>query len=113
MLNFIYSNLSVFIAELYCLAIELPFHSNPHIKLTTTPCIMNSPPQKYFVTNTKNLTVPPPAFDAQHLRVEAGGRILSFLNKSGHVLQEQIMHVLLIHISELDAGTLRSLEVGR
>ena len=52
-------------------------------------------------------------FDAQHLRVEAGGRILSFLNKSGHVLQEQIMHVLLIHISELDAGTLRSLEVGR
>jgi len=39
------------------------------------------------------------------VRVEAGGGGLAFLNKSGHVLEEEIVHVLLVHVLQLDGGT--------
>jgi len=38
------------------------------------------------------------------VRVEAGRWVLGFLDETGHVLQEQVVHVLLVHVAQLDAG---------
>ena len=38
-----------------------------------------------------------------HLRVEARGGVLGLLNEAGHVFEEEVVHVLLVHVPQLDA----------
>ena len=38
-----------------------------------------------------------------HLRVEARGGVLGLLNEPGHVFEEEVVHVLLVHVPQLDA----------
>ena len=39
-----------------------------------------------------------------YLRVESRSRIFDFLNESGHVLEEEIVKVFLLHVLELEDG---------
>ena len=38
-----------------------------------------------------------------HLRVEARGGVLGLLYEAGHVFEEEVVHVLLVHVPQLDA----------
>ena len=38
-----------------------------------------------------------------HLRIQAGGGVLGLLNEAGHVFEEEVVHVLLVHVPQLDA----------
>ena len=39
-----------------------------------------------------------------YLRVESRSRSFDFLNESGHVLEEEIVKMLLLHVPELEGG---------
>ena len=36
-----------------------------------------------------------------HSRVEAGAGVLGLLYEAGHVLEEEVVHVLLVHVAQL------------
>ena len=46
------------------------------------------------------------------LRVGARRGVLDLLDEAGHVLQEQVVHVLLVHVAELHDGAGRLLLLG-
>ena len=39
-----------------------------------------------------------------HLRVHDGRRVLGLLDEPGHVLQEEVVHALLVHLAQLQAS---------
>ena len=48
-------------------------------------------------------------FQSHHyLRVESGSRVLNLLDQSGHVLQEEIVEVLLLHVLQFEGLFLAS-----
>ena len=49
-----------------------------------------------------NLTACPPSHSA--LRVGAGGGVLDLLDEAGHVFEEEVVHILLVHVAELHHG---------
>ena len=41
------------------------------------------------------------AASVAHSRVEAGAGVLGLLYQAGHVLEEEVVHVLLVHVAQL------------
>ena len=41
------------------------------------------------------------ADSVSHSRVEAGAGVLGLLYEAGHVLEEEVVHVLLVHVAQL------------
>ena len=41
------------------------------------------------------------AASVAHSRVEAGAGVLGLLYEAGHVLEEEVVHVLLVHVAQL------------
>lgn len=40
----------------------------------------------------------------RHLRVEPGSGVLHLLDQAGHVLEEEVVQVLLLHVLQLELG---------
>ena len=49
----------------------------------------------------RNFCVTVIAESVAHSRVEAGAGVLGLLYEAGHVLEEEVVHVLLVHVAQL------------
>ena len=45
-----------------------------------------------------------PLLESCYSRVEAGSGVLHFLNQARHVLEEEVVQVLLLHVLQLELG---------
>ena len=62
----------------------------PHLLFLITQIILTNEPQIINIFN--------------FLRVESRSRILDLLDQTGHVLEEEVVQVLLLHVLQLEDG---------
>ena len=65
---------------------------------------MVNKPDVSDVRKLKSIVVASDIASCLNLRVQSGCRVLNLLDQAGHVLEEEVVKVLLLHVLELEHG---------